>query len=214
MLRIVTTALAVLGALVGLTLVLDQSRVHLSGTNSIAPRVLVLQLPPGHEACQATSLPTDTARVDTVVGVNGHFGPPLTLTVRDGARTVLTAPVAGGYLNGDLAITLPLVHRGLTSVLVCLRDRGPTPIALAGVTNNYPVAAAIDGRRVGGAFTVLFYMPRSRNWFQLVGTIARRWALIGPSWIGSWTLWALAVLVLAIWVTAIRLVVRETSRRR
>jgi hypothetical protein len=205
-------------ALVALALVLHHRGTHLAGTDSVFPRLVIGELRPTSEVCQPTELPAGADRVVTRLGTEGHFGPAMTLTVRNARSTVLEAPLPRGYLTGDVSIAIPRVRELVSGADVCLRNLGPTSVLLTGGDPGRgpdPIFdAKLDGHPLASALALQFYLPGRRSWFRLGTTIARRYALIGPSWVGTWTLWTLAGLVAAMWAIAVVFIVRDTGARR
>lgn len=104
-------------------------------------------------------------------------------------------------------------------VTICLINRGPVAVRLAGTETNPSLPEAVlDGRRSGATLSVVFLSAKPRALISSLATAFRRAALFRPTWVGSWTFWLLLGLLVASFVgiaTALGLAIRadEPSQR-
>lgn len=93
---------------------------------------------------------------------------------------------------------------------VCLVNRGPTPVELAGDRTPVLGSPANLGRQLfGDDVRVVFLRPEEESWWQLAPRVADRFGLNKAPIIGSWTLWGLLALFGVMWMVAFRLVARS-----
>jgi hypothetical protein len=193
-------ALAVAGVALAATLHQDP----LAFTLGVVPGAPEAALHPGDEVCQQPiAVPPGGGfdRVQLVAGTYGRVGPRLAVTVRDPRTNAVLAQGAlpAGYR--DIAqqpthdVTVGDVPAGRT-IGVCVADRGDRKVALYG---NADIAAAgttavLDGKAPGYDLTLVF-LRHPRPLIAQAGAIARRAALFKPGWVGAWTIWLLAALV-------------------
>jgi hypothetical protein len=194
----------------------------LAFTLGVVPGAAVATLQPGDELCQQPiAVPPGAGfdRVRFVLGTFGRPGPRVNVTVRDARTdTVLgRGRLPAGYADigrqpsHDVRVGSVPAER---TVSVCLADRGDVKVALYG---NADVAAAgttatRQGKAQGYDLTLIF-LRKPRPVLAEAGAIARRAALFKPGWMGAWTVWLLAALVvLAVPALLVRAVAGAVAR--
>ena len=161
------------------------------------PTPVATIVPPRLEVCQTPiEVLADTDAVTFWIRAK-RPGTPLEVTVRDprgrplGSDRVRTG--AGGPTPATARFA-PLREGAIVSL--CIRNRGSSPVFPSGGEQEADAGLVSGSRRSGRDFTLLFLRQRSRSALGLVPTIFRRAALFRFGWVGSWTFWALAALVL------------------
>jgi hypothetical protein len=202
--------LVVVGALV---LDMSASAPRTAGSDHTATPVFSATIPAGGRLCQGhVSLPDDAARVQFLIGTYGHPVPALRLSFIDAGGN----PVAEGHLSAGAregVLTIPIDHvRRAPATAACLRVGGAYNVVLGG--ENGPVtpgSAVVDGNPQPGRIGLLYFRSGSESWWQLLPELSRRFGLGKASFFGDWTLLLATVLLLAVWVGAVRLLVRELT---
>jgi hypothetical protein len=194
----------------GLVVLLSHREEHLAVTNSrVVASAVAVPVRPGEESCAPLSfLPTKVESARVYAGTYGAPGSPLELIVRANGRIATTGHVAGGYRNGPLTIPIRPPRRELVEPEVCLRNAGSRRVRFAG--NVTPLNAAAAQGRGGDRIRFDFIRPGRESWFSLSPTIADRFAMLKPTFVGPWTMWALFGVVALLWAGAIVLVRRES----
>ena len=116
----------------------------------------------------------------------------------------------GGGGQGYIRIPIPTARHSHAGARVCLRNGGPTKIALGG--EAIPNHATIDGRDAGGRIRLAWYRPGSESWVSLTPAVAHRFGYGKAPWQGSWTLWLAALALVAALGAAGVAVVRSVPR--
>ena len=210
-------ALAILlaGAALATVLLLEREP-RLAGTNSVRPDAFVLGLNRGDVACQTNVLlPGDSAGVRVLVGSYGRPGPRLDATVRSASGAVLRSGSAVGYADGSwVDIRFAPVRQTAYAGAVCLRAGGRMAVAGQPDPNADNTSELRLGRRALAADLALRTMrPGSERLASVVPTIFHRASLLRPGWVGEWTYYALAALVLLLAVAAVALLSRLRDAR-
>jgi hypothetical protein len=185
-----------------------------AGSDHASPIVFVATVPGRGTLCQpAAELPDDAARVQILIGTYGRPLPDLRLSFLDRANT----EVASGHLPAggrEGVVSLPLTHarRAPAATSACLRIGGSYQVALAGEAGAVnPNSEVIDGRQQPGRMSLLYFRPGQESWWSLLPELTRRFGLGKASFFGTWTLPAAALLLLGVWVAAVRLLLRELT---
>jgi hypothetical protein len=205
---VVVAILLVVGALV-----LDMSgrAVRTAGSDHIAPVRAVATLHAAEQLCQAHMLlPADVQSLRVLARTGGVPLPALSARFVDYRGRVLAA----GFLPAGArpgSVTIALRQRGSApNATFCLRNLGSTPVALLGEPfqpGSY--SETVAGRRVNARVDVTYQHAGSESWWQLLGTLSERFGLGKARVFGDWTLAAVALLLLAVWAAAARLLLRE-----
>lgn len=199
------------------------------------------EVAPGAYFCQSGEyVPSGAGALRLWVFTNGRRGGPVAVNVSDAAGAPVTSGQApGGYVNTTVTVPIRHVDREYQSATVCARNEGRTSVSYMGDSPGPGETASeprvhiqpgtVDPRLLGihqqpavvsaplkqpyGPVVVRFewHYPGSRSWLALSPTLARRVSLDKASFVGSWTFWVLAALMLGVGIAAIRLVVREAA---
>jgi hypothetical protein len=210
----VVVALAL--ALVAGALVIDMSgrAPRTAGSDHEPPVSFVATLHAGQELCQPQMvLPGDAQRMQLLVGT---YGPPVpALSVRflgTAGKLVASGRLAAGAAQGNVTIPLSYPHGGAAGGQLCIRVGGGKKTVLAGtVFTPGPASEQVAGAPQAGRISVVYLRPGRESWWQLLPTLTKRFGLGKASFFGDWTLPAIAVLLLGVWIVAARLLVRELT---
>jgi hypothetical protein len=176
----------------------------------------VVTLRAGHTGCQGPiGLANSTPSVEFNPGTpHGERGPAVEAQIRAAGTTRV---LARGLLGAGFDPRIPQVVAVTPTVPadaivdVCFRNLGPRRVLLfgdvaygtnkSGFEGVHPTivtsSASLDGKDVPGRdIAVVFPRPKPKSVLALVPEMFRRASLFRPGWVGTWTLWALAGLVL------------------
>lgn len=205
-------ALATALVAVSVVVVLSHRVVLNAGSDHIVPASFVATVPPDGELCQINPyLPADARRAQIVVGTNGRPVPGFALRFVNAAGAV----VASGSLPpgaGEGPVSIPIVTGpdATSAARLCLRVRGPSPVLIAGL--GIPpdqTDEIVNGRPQLGRISVVYhYGGGPKAWWSQLSPIDQRFGLGKASIFGDWTLPACALLLLAAWALALRLLLR------
>jgi GT2 family glycosyltransferase len=164
-------------------------------------------LAPGATACSgplARLAPFDRVRL-SLAGQGSdprrEARPQLLVSVRDGAGRPLAAPSLARISRADAARDFAdarlAPQRAGGALRVCLRNAGSARVLLwAGVANPLRAGATrVDGRPAAAQPELLFYRDPVPSLLAHVPQLLRRAAIWRPALLGTWTSWALALLV-------------------
>lgn len=173
----------------------------LAFTLGVRPSLVAAEIPPGAEGCQRpVPVSEPFTGVRTQLGTYERPGPPLELTVRDarGSAVLARGDLARGYPDvSQQTIELDRRIGGANRVSVCLRNAGDRRVAVYGgpelARRNSSVE--VDGQEVATDMTLVF-TRESRSALALVPDVFDRASAFRPAWVGPWTFWALAALLL------------------
>jgi hypothetical protein len=204
---------------VGVLLVVAVFALEMSGSaartadsNHVGVSAFTATVPGGGEVCEPVSgLPDDAARARLLVGSFGHPVPALGLRFTDArGRTVAVGTFPGGPKQGF--VDIPITRSGApgTETRACLHVAGRNAVAIGGRPAAVgPGSEVVDGKQQGGAISLVYLRSGSESWWQLLPTLLHRFARGKSGFFGTWTLVLMALLVLAVWAAAIRLLIRE-----
>lgn len=203
-------ALGLVLAAILLVAVLAQRDARLAGTNSfVGISAVALPVAPGDERCSVERVPAGADRVTIYAGAFGRRGEPVEVRVESGGRVVTKGRVAGGYpKESQLRVPLRPATSRLDRARVCVRNLGGRRMQFAG-NRTSGVSARPHGRE---EIRLDWLLPGDRSWIGLAPKVDNRFAAAKPTFVGPWTLWALAGLLAAAWAAAIVLVLREARR--
>jgi hypothetical protein len=185
---------------------------RLAGSNSVKLQQPALQVNTGSRVCQPIVAPRDAASALVFAAPTAPKGPPLTMTLTGGGRTVATSHIAGGWTGGLARFPFPTLRTTYSTATVCIRNEGAAPIAFSGLPVPVPSSTQIDGKPQRAVITVEFFRPGVSDWWSLLPTIAHRAGVLKGSLSGAWGFWLAAALVLLAGVGA--LVLTLTGLRR
>lgn len=207
---------AIAGALVValLVIVLSSSDRRRAGTNAfVAESGVQLRLMAGERHCQRQDLPADAASVRLFADPFVLSGGPLKVTITDGGRPVSRARTASapeGPVDFPLA---PAPKAEVPGARVCIANQGVTPIELDG-NQTPPGGSSLEvlfrGQELPPDDVRVDFLRRgSESWWRFAPAIAERFSLRKASFFGSWTMWAVFMLVALTWVAGLLLLRRE-----
>jgi hypothetical protein len=178
---------------------------RLAGSNSVKLQQPAVQINGGSLLCQPIIAPRDAASALVFAAPTGPKGPPLTMTLKGGGRTVATSRIAGGWTGGLARFAFPALPATYSKATLCIRNGGGAPIAFSGLPIGVPTATTVDGTAQQAVITVEFFRPGVSNWWSMLPTIAHRAGVLKGSLSGAWSFWLAAVLVLVAGVGALTL---------
>ena len=183
-------------------------------TLGVAP-VAPLTLPRDAEVCQRSIDPaTIFSRVELEVD-SGRRSPPL-FEVRVLAKgRPLADGRSAGVLGGRRAVVVTVGEvpaRGPISV--CLHNTGRRRFDVYGNSGMaHPGSAAfLDGEPVDYDLDLTFLRPTNVSLISLAGDMVRRASLFRGEWIGTWSLWLVAVLLLTAFPLLLYLALQAVGR--
>jgi hypothetical protein len=203
--------LVVAGALV---LDMSGSAPRSAGSDRVGAVVFAAAVPRGGEACQPIAPPPDdAAQVQVFIDSYGRPVPDLSLRLLDPAGSEAAAGhLPRGGREGYVTIPLRRVRGAPAATRACLRIGGSSSVLLGG--EGVPVSSTtevVDGRQRPARISLLYKRAGSESWWQLLPTLTRRFGLGKASFFGAWTLPLAALLLLGVWVSAFRLLLRELT---
>jgi 4-amino-4-deoxy-L-arabinose transferase-like glycosyltransferase len=192
-----------------------QPRERLLGSNSVAARGIVAEVPAGGRLCaDGQRLPAGTGRVRLRIDTAQRPQPALALDVRTAEGQRLTGRIPAAPAVGYHAVDIPLdgavrARDGDSArARLCLTASGAVAVRGNEALGPYDEPLRVDGRRIDNR-VALWFLPREEERASLLsqaGAIARRAALFRPGFVGPWTYWLLlAVVMPALGYAAVRL---------
>jgi len=196
----------------GLVLALSHRAPRLAGSNDVRPAAFVVRIPPGRSLCQgAEQLPSGARSLRVVAASPAGALPAVDLTVADPrGRLLATGRTRGGLPSGSLAI--PLSRRAAGSgagASLCLLNRGPGFLAVAGVGSAPGLAARVAGRPASGRIAVTYMRGGRESWWDVSGAVTSRLERGRGGVLDGAAGWLSMVLIAATWTIALALVVLE-----
>ena len=187
-----------------------------AGSDRIRPDTFSEVVPAGGTLCQQTGpLPDDAAAASVLIGTYSRPMPAITLQFLNQARQVVAhGKLAPGAHADQGYVMVPLVRtRESNSVTTtCLRLGGSAHYAIGGEGGPVtPISAVINGKPLPGSISVFYYRRGDESWWQLLPTLDQRFAYGKATFFGAWTLPVMALLVLVVWIGAVRLLGRELT---
>lgn len=195
-----------------------QPRPSLTATNSrvLASRFEV-PLPAGVRRCQMGEyVPADARTLRVFARAQRSPSARLLVELEDDEGRAFTRSRVTALAAGDpLEVALPSHPRVLLGRL-CLQNLGPGPVLFAGNRTPFSPDATLGpnlpGQRQGEEVRADYFRADEQSWFAQSPAMARRFPLFKASFVGSWTMWVALGLIAAIWLAAIRLVLRHLPR--
>jgi hypothetical protein len=211
---------ALLAIVVALIVLLTGRQAQIASTDRVPNYTFVTELYSGQQLCQANEIvPAGTAALRMTIGTYGKPGPPLAIAISAPAsyarkapmRRISTGGIAKGWRQGVISMPVTRVTRIHAEANVCIANRGPWPVAIAGTTPpaNYYVADSVDGNALSSEVRIDYMFAGRPSWFAMLSTIAERMTLGKGSYIG-WMGWiAPLLLMLALVIVLVRVLLRE-----
>jgi hypothetical protein len=156
---------------------------------------------PGQSVCQGP-IPV-SARFGAIQGYLATDRPPgggLLVSVRAAGGGLLASGRVSRRFATEMIFDARLDHvvGAGRSVTVCFRSTGPERLALIGdVRINPAVRLTVAGKPSAEEASLVFLRPKPRSLLALIPTVFARASLFRPGWVGTWTFWLLAALLLA-----------------
>jgi hypothetical protein len=169
---------------------------RLAGSNSVKLQQPAVQIDGGSRLCQPIIAPREAASALLFVAPTGPKGPPLTMTLTSGGRTIASSHIAGGWTGGIARFPFPTLRSTYGTATICVRNGGSAPIAFSGLPTSDLTSTSVDGTPQRAVITVEFFRPGVSNWWSLLPTIAHRAGVLKGSLAGAWAFWFAAALVL------------------
>jgi hypothetical protein len=191
----------VLGVL-GLLVAAVTDKRHLAFSLAVRPSQPGILIQAGQEICQRdidVEEPFD--EVSLLLATYFQPGPRLDLRVTDTrtGRLLSAGVLPDGYPDSKVSVaelrgTVPAGGRAT----LCVRNAGTRKVALFSGpgTDNEPSFGAIDGRYIDSDLLAEFVRSKPRSTLDLIPDVFQRASLFHPAWVGAWTFWALAGLLL------------------
>lgn len=177
--------------------------------------------PGGRELCQTPIQVPDYGGFDRMTVALGTYfrprGPQVDVRIRDldaGRRVISSGRIAEGYPDiaeaGRRRVVLDPVPGG-GRIAVCLANRGRIRVAVFGSGGGATESVARrGGRDLDADLDLRFFRSEPRSLASLAPVVVDRTVRFRPGWVGPWTYWALALVVVlavpALLVRAIRAV--------
>jgi hypothetical protein len=165
------------------------------------------ELQPGQRACQSpVAIPDADATFERVVVALGTYrrpGSPLevTLAPAGGGKPLARGRLRGGYPDVDRAPTHTINVGPVTtraSLRVCLRNAGEHRLAVYGNGGaaSRTSSATLDDKPIDVDLSLSFERGRPRSLASLVPVMFKRASLFRAGFVGPWTMWLVALVVL------------------
>jgi hypothetical protein len=198
-----TVGLALTTIAVGV--VLSHSPLLVAGTNSIAVRKAVRDLHGDDGGCQQIStLPEGTSAIR--LSLAAGIGPRVRLTAFAGERVLTRGERAAGWVDGTVTVPVRSVPHMVRNALICTTV-GPAIERLE--IGGTPVKSSPGRRNFDGLELRMEYLRSGmQSWLTLAPSISRRLGL-GHAAAGTWIVFLLLALMLAVAALAARLMSRE-----
>jgi hypothetical protein len=152
----------------------------------------VAVLAPHAQACEGPI--TSAHRFDAIRAWGAAVGRPTVLDVStraSGGEVLTTGRVAVSPMPNAYTSVLSASTPSGRATSVCLRNGGSAPFSLLGSPSVNPgVRMTVGGEISALQFSLVLLGPPSSS-FSLLPTAFSRASLFRPSWVGTWTFWAL-----------------------
>jgi len=210
---------ALLALVVALVVVGARRQPQIALTDRVPNYTFVTEVYAGQSLCQANEIvPADTAALRMTIGTYGKPGPPLAIVVTapppasPSARAVAIARgrLAEGWRQGVISVPVSRVAQTHAEAMVCIANRGPWPVAIAGTTPpaHYGFDDYLNGQSLASEVRIDYMLPGRPSWFSMLAKLAQRMTFGKGTYIG-WMGWiAPLLLMLALVVVLVRVLVR------
>lgn len=183
-----------------------------AGTNSVNDQGLVVQVGGGSRVCQQTLVPRDAASARLPVAPIARGGPPLSMTLVAGGRTIVTSRIARGWTGDELRFPFGKVARTHPGGTLCIRNEGRSALRFGGLSTGVPTSTLVDGKPEKAVITIEYFRSGKSDWWSLLPTIAHRAGILKGSLSGAWSFWFAAALVLIAGAVAVAVALRGARR--
>jgi hypothetical protein len=185
---------------------------RISDTDHFNPVGFVGVVGGGQELCQsAMLLPEDVRAMRVLVGTYGSRVPAMAMRFLVDGRQVARGQIPAGGIQGNVTLPVSYPHGPSVAGSLCVHvAHSPTKTVFAGdVFTPGPVSEQVNGKPQAGRIAVTFLRGPHESWWHLLPTLSRRFGLGKSPFFGDWTLPVAALLLLGVWVGAVRLLARE-----
>ena len=172
---------------------LSDSARRRSGSNATVRKSgNLLAVTPGQRSCQSEPLiPADTAALRTFFRFRPSGpGGPLEITISRAGRTLAAARLPAGVSAGSPRVSIAPVARDTRGAMVCFANRGTRTVQFAGNATPELGGSNPTGARLGDVVRIDYVRRGSETWWRLAPVVARRFGTVKPSFVGSWTMYA------------------------
>jgi hypothetical protein len=199
---------------IAIAVVLSRAPLTVAGTNSIPAHSPVYFASGRAVGCQPSgTIPEGTTAIR--VSVSQNTGPKVTLEALSGPFVVARGERQAGWgITETVTVPVKRVARTIPNAKICVAfGRAIEPVQINGVLVRATSAAGPPTADV--RFAVEYLRPGSSSWWSLASTVARRMGF-GHAPSGTWIVFLLLALSIAIVVLASWLILRElaSTRRR
>jgi hypothetical protein len=199
----VALAVGLLLLVVALVVVLSQSPLTVTGTNSVPVNRRTIVVAPGSTGCTpAGTLPAGTSAIR--LSVVGNAGPHVKLTALSGPEVVASGERASGWgVTESLTVPVNRVSEDKPNTEICLKfGPGVEPVAMNGALVKNAAGVEVPG------FRVEYLQSGSKSWWSLASGVAERMGR-GHAPSGTWIVFLLIALMIAVAALASQLIIRE-----
>ncbi len=199
-------------------IVLGQSSTRYAATNGVTNAAWVAELRAGESACQApVILAKGSDGVRLFVGTYQQRGPALEAVVRDmNGRILRRGALSAGYPDATWQVVrFDPATSSVQAGSLCVRAKTGR-VALAGNmdgTLNPNQALAVGGKPTTADLSYQLVRSGGGTLFALFPTIFHRASLLHPSWVGAWTYYLAALVLVALMVAAVAALLMGSDRR-
>jgi hypothetical protein len=183
--------------LVAMAVTLARSEPRSAGANQVAELEEVVNLNGEGRHCKDGEIvPGEAASLRLLLGTYYRPSPELRVVVRADGRLVTSGRRPAGGPEGRVEIPLRPVSETTGPARVCIIVGGGRTVLYGS----------------GGRVRLEWMRAGSESWFELLLVVAHRFGLAKANPLGSLLLPFAALLLVAAWIAAARLVLRETAR--
>ncbi|MFI5037257.1 MAG: hypothetical protein ACHP93_02120 [Solirubrobacterales bacterium] len=186
--------------------------VRIADSNHTPEAAFVATAPGGATVCQPIPPPPpDAATARLLIGTYGRPLPDLAVRfVSPTGAVTARGELAGGGSQGHVDIPFKRERGNAQATNICVQNLGRSKIAIAGVgVPPGPGSERVDGTPAPGAISITLFRAGRESWWSLLGALDRRFTLGKAGLLGGWTFPICALMLLGVWVTVVRLLVRE-----
>jgi hypothetical protein len=181
---------------------LGKQRAYYTSTDSIGLVSLDMTVQPHQQMCVPdVEIGAGTAAVELAYATQAGPRPPISVTVREGARLLASGKLAAGAVGGIYLVPVPIspvvpASPAFRLVNVCVRLGAGVPTQFAGMytTASLQRPVTIAGVPQDGNRVSLWFLPRpgaTRSLLQDWSGVMDRLAVFRPAFAGAWFYWLL-----------------------